>query len=90
MKLHQRSLLYTLLLFVVFQVAAQSGSDYNVKDHYTKTEVDIPMRDGTKLHTTIYAPKDTSKKYPIIMQRTPYSSRPYGEGQMRSMIGPNQ
>ncbi|MEO2070701.1 MAG: CocE/NonD family hydrolase [Zunongwangia sp.] len=89
MKLHQRSLLYTLLLFVVFQVAAQSGSDYNIKDHYTKTEVDIPMRDGTKLHTTIYSPKDTSKKYPIIMQRTPYSSRPYGEGQMRSMIGPN-
>ena len=48
------------------------------------------MRDGTKLHTTIYSPKDTSKKYPILMNRTPYSSRPYGVDQFRSKIGPNE
>lgn len=48
------------------------------------------MRDGVKLHTTIYTPRDTSKKYPIIMQRTPYSSRPYGKDQFRSLIGPNE
>ena len=48
------------------------------------------MRDGTKLHTTIYSPKDTSQEYPILMQRTPYSSRPYGEDQFRSKIGPNE
>ncbi len=64
--------------------------DYEVKEFYTKLEVDIVMRDGTKLHTTIYSPKDTSKEYPILMQRTPYSSRPYGEGQFRSKIGPNE
>ncbi|AXT53527.1 CocE/NonD family hydrolase [Aquimarina sp. BL5] len=63
---------------------------YKVKEHYSKQEVDIVMRDGTKLHTTIYSPKDTSKKYPILMQRTPYSSRPYGEGEFRSKIGPNE
>ncbi|MDH7444214.1 CocE/NonD family hydrolase [Aquimarina sp. 2201CG14-23] len=63
---------------------------YEVKEHYSKQEVDIVMRDGTKLHTTIYSPKDTSKKYPILMQRTPYSSRPYGEDQFRSKIGPNE
>ncbi|KAA1248102.1 CocE/NonD family hydrolase [Aquimarina sp. RZ0] len=62
---------------------------YDVKENYTKKEVDIVMRDGTKLHTTIYSPKDTSKKYPILMQRTPYSSKPYGEGQFRTKIGPN-
>ena len=60
-----------------------------VAQHYTKQEVDIPMRDGVKLHTTIYSPKDTSKEYPVIMQRTPYSSRPYGEEQFRKQISPN-
>ncbi len=63
--------------------------DTYVQDNYTKQEVDIEMRDGIKLHTTIYSPKDTSKEYPILMQRTPYSSRPYGEGKFRDRIGPN-
>ncbi|WP_241448696.1 CocE/NonD family hydrolase [Aquimarina pacifica] len=69
---------------------AQEITEYKVKDHYSKKEVDIVMRDGIKLHTTIYSPKDTSKQYPIIMQRTPYSSRPYGENQFRNLIGPNE
>ncbi|TRZ42616.1 X-Pro dipeptidyl-peptidase [Robertkochia solimangrovi] len=47
------------------------------------------MRDGILLHTTIYSPKDTSKEYPILMQRTPYSCQPYGEDQFRATIGPN-
>ncbi|GMN05892.1 CocE/NonD family hydrolase [Croceitalea sp. MTPC5] len=63
--------------------------DTYVQDNYSKKEVDIEMRDGTTLHTTIYTPKDTSKEYPILMQRTPYSSRPYGEGNFRKQIGPN-
>ena len=63
--------------------------DTYVADHYTKQEVDIEMRDGIKLHTTIYSPKDTSKEYPIIMQRTPYSSQPYGAGNFKTQIGPN-
>ncbi|MGD1945932.1 MAG: CocE/NonD family hydrolase [Croceivirga sp.] len=60
-----------------------------VAKHYSKQEVDIEMRDGVKLHTTIYAPKDTGKEYPIVIQRTPYSSRPYGKGEFRTQIGPN-
>ena len=48
------------------------------------------MRDGIKLHTTIYSPKDTSKKYPILMSRTPYSSRPYGSNQYKALISPNR
>ena len=64
-------------------------SETYVSDNYTKKEVDIPMRDGITLHTTIYSPKDTSKKYPIIMQRTPYSSQPYGEGNFKNRIAPN-
>ena len=77
-------------LFLSFPLFAQTDIDYKVADNYTKQEVYIPMRDGVKLHTTIYFPKDTSKKYPIIMQRTPYSSRPYGKDQFRSLIGPNE
>ncbi len=46
--------------------------------NYQKTEVDIPMRDGVKLHTVIYSPRDTRKKFPIMMKRTPYSAGPYG------------
>ncbi|GAA4278466.1 CocE/NonD family hydrolase [Aquimarina mytili] len=77
--------------FLCFLYGSSQDSDvYVVKDHYTKQEVDIVMRDGIKLHTTIYSPKDTSKKYPILMQRTPYSSRPYGDDQFRSKIGPNE
>ena len=64
-------------------------ADTYVADNYTKKEVLIEMRDGVKLHTTIYAPKDTSKEYPILMQRTPYSSRPYGDEEFKNKIGPN-
>lgn len=49
-----------------------------IRDNYTKREVLIPMRDGVRLFTSIYTPKDLSKKYPIIMRRSPYSCSPYG------------
>ncbi len=38
----------------------------------------IPMRDGKKLYTSIYMPKDSTERHPILMTRTPYSSAPYG------------
>jgi len=71
------------------KVLTEEKPDTYVQDNYDKQEVDIEMRDGIKLHTTIYSPKDKSKTYPILMQRTPYSSRPYGEGEFREKIGPN-
>ena len=87
----------TFLLFLAFSCAQKTTDktvkakkkDTYVKDNFTKKEVTITMRDGVKLHTTIYAPKDTSKTYPILMQRTPYSSRPYGDGKFKTKIGPN-
>ena len=39
----------------------------------------IPMRDGVRLFTSIYIPKDISEKHPILIKRTPYSAKPYGE-----------
>lgn len=41
--------------------------------HYTKSDFRIPMRDGVRLFTTVYAPKDTSQSYPMLLKRTPYS-----------------
>lgn len=81
-------LLFFLSVFSLGCTHAQT--EYSVKDHYTKKEVTITMRDGIKLHTTIYSPKDTSKKYPILLSRTPYSCAPYGENEFRSKIGPNE
>ena len=49
-----------------------------LKEHYTKYEYEIPMRDGMKLFTAVYAPKDQSSSYPILIHRTPYGIRPYG------------
>jgi len=60
-----------------------------VKDNYDKQEVTIEMRDGTKLHTEIYSPKDKSKTYPILLKRTPYSCAPYGEDKYKTNIAPN-
>lgn len=80
---------FLIALFVITNLSAQEVEENFAKENYTKTETFITMRDGTKLYTAIYAPKDTSQKYPILFQRTPYSCRPYGEDQFRSKIGPN-
>lgn len=60
-----------------------------IKEHYTKREVQIPMRDGVKLFTSIYEPKDKSQKYPIMMSRTPYSVAPYGPDKFKTLLGPD-
>ena len=49
-----------------------------LKNNFIKKEFQIPMRDGVKLFTSIYLPKDSSEKYPILFSRTPYSVGPYG------------
>src|SRR5262245_58992683 len=49
-----------------------------IEENYTKAEYRIPMRDGLKLFTAVYSPKDTTIRYPIWFTRTPYGIRPYG------------
>jgi len=68
----------TLLLLSALGPAAAHGAGFDVKAHYTKHEVAIPMRDGVKLHTAILVPKDRGRRYPVLMLRTPYSVGPYG------------
>ncbi len=70
--------------------ARMARSAAGIRRHYEKQEYMIPMRDGVALFTTVYAPKRTSKKYPFIMFRTPYSCRPYGENRYKSSLGPNK
>ena len=82
---------FLLCLFILLLTGSVGKSqEYNeayVKDHYSKIERYIPMRDGTKLFTSIYIPKDQSKKYPILLNRTPYTVAPYGEDNYKSSLG---
>jgi hypothetical protein len=64
--------------------------DY-VRAHYTKYEFRIPMRDGKRLFTAVYVPKDAAAgPYPFLMDRTPYSVGPYGEDQYPRHLGPSE
>jgi putative CocE/NonD family hydrolase len=60
-----------------------------IQANYDKEEVLIPMRDGVKLFTAIYTPKDKSQSYPFLMKRTPYSVSPYGDGVYPETLGPS-
>src|SRR4029077_6203859 len=61
-----------------------------IRARYTKYEFRIPMRDGAKLFTAIYVPKDASptRTYPFLMERTPYSIAPYGTDNYPKHLGP--
>ena len=54
--------------------ASDAAPAYSLREHYTKYEFRIPMRDGVRLYTVVYVPKDASKSYPFLVQRTPYSA----------------
>jgi putative CocE/NonD family hydrolase len=78
----------TAVLALAWGSLAAQGLPY-VTEHYTKREVMVPMRDGTRLFTIIYAPRDTSRAYPFLLERTPYSVAPYGKGEFRGDLGPS-
>lgn len=50
-----------------------------MRSHYDKQEFHIAMRDGIKLFTVIYTPKDQTKKYPILLNRTCYNASNYAD-----------
>ena len=64
------------------------GSAADVQRMYAKREVRIAMRDGTELFTSIYTPRDTTKRYPIMLMRTPYGVAPYGPDAYAASLGP--
>ncbi len=71
--------LILLLVAALFTNAQYAQDSAWIKEHYYKIERYIPMRDGIKLFTCAYIPKDSSAKHPILLTRTPYSCAPYGE-----------
>jgi putative CocE/NonD family hydrolase len=73
-----------LLLFIIpFFTKAENADSTWIVNNYTKKEQYIPMRDGIRLFTSIYIPKDITEKHPVLITRTPYSCGPYGENNFR-------
>ncbi|MGI8961203.1 MAG: CocE/NonD family hydrolase [Bryobacteraceae bacterium] len=82
---------WLLLLFssVILSESLFAADDFDIPAHYTKYEHQIPMRDGKRLWTAVYLPKDGSEKYPILITRTPYSVAPYGLSAYPKTLGPS-
>ena len=88
---NKTSILLCVCLVAAFTnfVPAQQRSAGLVAANYEKREVTIQMRDGVKLFTTVFTPRDKSKTYPIMMNRTCYSCQPYGPDQYPGRIAPS-
>src|SRR5476651_233123 len=65
------------LSVILLVIAAPSFAQTKPDDKYNRQEVMIPMRDGIKLHTVIFTPKESSDKLPFLMERTPYGVNRY-------------
>ncbi|HMU60521.1 MAG TPA: CocE/NonD family hydrolase [Gemmatimonadales bacterium] len=60
---------FHLMVLALFAAPLAAQQDTSA---YVGTEVMIPMRDGVKLHTIFYVPKNAAGNLPIILTRTPY------------------
>ena len=70
-------------------VLSRSGGAF-VKANYTKREYRIPTRDGAKLFTQVYAPRNNSQTRPFLIMRTPFGVAPYGDAAYRRQLGPSE
>ena len=84
-----QKLLHGLAAIGILFLSAHAQDSLYIKQHYDKTEYYVTMRDGVKLFTSVYAPKDTFQDYPIILNRTPYSVGPYGPSAYRNRMVPS-
>ena len=82
-------LILSASVFAQATAAAPDALAEYIKANYTKREVLIPMRDGVKLFTSIYEPKDKTQKVPILLNRTPYTAAPYGADKFKTSLGPD-
>src|SRR5687767_15812353 len=85
---------YSILSICTFAIflrgASAADADTNavwLAEHYTKYEHRIVMRDGVRLFTRVYVPKDDSQAWPIILTRTHYALKPYGTGNYNDPAG---
>ncbi|HMI03019.1 MAG TPA: CocE/NonD family hydrolase [Pedobacter sp.] len=79
--------LTVISIFFAAPALAQTTDSVYVLENYTKVEQQITMRDGVKLFTSIYIPKDPSKKFPFLINRTPYTVAPYGADKFKTNLG---
>src|SRR5437867_13007985 len=84
----QKSFFGIVIALTAHVALRAQGLEY-IKANYTKHEHAIPMRDGIRLYTAVYLPKDRSQVFPILLCRTPYSISPYGADRYRNDIGPS-
>ena len=94
-RLDKLLLVFSLIVFGNISLLAQAAQQQTelakyIQDNYTKREVSITMRDGIKLFTAIYEPKARTEKYPILLNRTPYSISPYGADKFKTSLGPSE
>ncbi|MEO8470717.1 MAG: CocE/NonD family hydrolase [Chryseolinea sp.] len=72
------ALLLNICLFIICQAQDVKKDSTYMRENYDKLEYQIAMRDGIKLYTVVYVPKDKAQKYPILMNRTCYNASLYG------------
>jgi len=82
-------LMAAVLAAAVIAQSKPALSAYDVREHYTKYEYRIAMRDGVRLFTAVYIPKDGSARYPFLISRTPYGLAPYGVDHYPTQLGPS-
>jgi len=84
--------LVALGLLALPTAGARTSQKDEIRARYVKYEYQIPMRDGVRLFTSLYVPKDAGAKrrYPILLLRTPYGVAPYGRGEYRADLGPSE
>lgn len=89
-------LLFSFTTFAQPPAASQQQQELAkyIRENYDKQEVMITMRDGVRLFTSIYTPEKKSEKYPILLNRTPYTVSPYGKDkdgkdQFKGSLGPD-
>ena len=95
MKIMTHTLLTLSFLTGIICAQCAAGQDARMDEsyirlHYSKHEYMVPMRDGVKLMTSVFVPKDTTKTYPILMKRTPYNVSPYGDDKYPARLGPSE
>jgi uncharacterized protein len=79
---------FVCVTLCIFLLLAQTAAQQERPDYsklFDKTEVMIAARDGVKLHTEIYSPKNVSETLPFIFERTPYGLNDDDKGYSRKL-----
>src|SRR5262245_14396658 len=93
MKSQLYRVLFPGLLIVISAILSpgsfRAGMEQEVVPAFEMSSFMIPMRDGVKLNTNIFVPKNAGVSLPIILERSPYNapenSLPWSEGKFKAL-----